>query len=98
MSETEPLKECCDRCQHVNREGSNPYTWLCELFPQDRRDPMSGGWLSPYHRCRDVLRLSMPNDSTPCGFFSALPEVGEPQVTEARGEKRVTFPDKETVE
>lgn len=89
--------KCCDRCQHVNREGNNPYGWLCSLFPQDRRDPLTGGEMPPYHRCRDVLRLTMPNDSSVCGMFKPLPDVGEPKVVDARGEKSVTFPDKETV-
>ena len=84
----------CNTCQNVSREGGSEYMWLCQKFPQDRRNPISGGVMPPYQRCRDVLRLTMPNDQAQCVFYEALPDVGEPKISESRGETSVTFPNK----
>ena len=90
----------CDTCQHVCRNDAprNPRAWLCDVFPWDEIDQLMGTEQPPYRYCRDVLRLSCPNNATPCVLWEALPETGELVVNETKGGKSVTFKQKETAE
>lgn len=89
----------CDTCTHVHRnESKRPEAWLCARMPWNELDPLTGGEKPPYRYCRDVLRITCPNNQTPCVLFEPLPEHGEVVVSERGNEKSVTFREKETVE
>ena len=87
----------CDTCQHVHRQDSrNPKAWLCACMPWNELDPLTGAEQPPYRYCRDVLRISCPNNQTPCVLFKPLPKTGEAVIKESGGSKSVTFKEKET--
>lgn len=81
----------CSTCEHLESKTGHPRYWLCMCFERDQRSPINGEQLPPYHYCSDVRRLGRtgPHD---CPFWSEKrDESARAVVTEARGEKSVTF-------
>jgi hypothetical protein len=75
----------------------NTWGWLCLQFPQDEIDPVTGGVLAPYKLCRDVRKITVANQSDgDCAFYIDKPPEKIAVVKETRGEKLVTYKDKET--
>ena len=88
----------CQTCDWCERDGKNPWGWLCMYFPQNEVDPIGGGVLPPYKYCRDVRRISVRTQAEGfCKFWSAKPEEKEPVIKETVRGKSVTFKESKNV-
>jgi hypothetical protein len=91
------MKACisCDRCEMPDGP-KNAWGWLCIQFPQDEIDPVTGGVLAPYKLCRDVRKITVPNQAEgECAFYIDKPPEKIAVVKEGWGGKSVTFENKE---
>ena len=88
------MTDFCTDCKHVVKVEKSAYSWLCDLFPQDRYGP-DGRPLDPYYRCTKVLTITKAYDAALCSLFEREREQKEPIVKETISGKSVTFQEKE---
>jgi hypothetical protein len=71
----------CKECYlvHLDSMRGHPRTWMCTRFRQNAVDPVSGEQMPPFHKCHDVLRITMFDGK--CTEFEEARELSDGEET-----------------